>query len=142
VGTPIRQGERGKGVNMWNLNAITPETDKTAHYFFAQAYNFKLDEPWVGNMLAKQITEIFMDDMAMVKAQQKTWTWAGAFRDARPGQGVDRDAWHRRPPDPRGAGQGKSRLVAPPAERNYKHSRSRPLRRWRKRCPSAPRSRS
>lgn len=71
VGTPIRQGERGKGVNMWNLNAITPETEKTAHYFFAQAYNFKLDEPWVGNMLAKQITEIFMDDMAMVKAQQK-----------------------------------------------------------------------
>ena len=71
VGTPIRQGERSKGVNMWNLNAITPETEKTAHYFFAQAYNFKLDEPWVGNMLAKQITEIFMDDMAMVKAQQK-----------------------------------------------------------------------
>jgi phenylpropionate dioxygenase-like ring-hydroxylating dioxygenase large terminal subunit len=71
VGTPVRQGERGQGVNMWNLNAITPETEKTAHYFFAQAYNFKLDEPWVGNMLAKQITEIFMDDMAMVRAQQK-----------------------------------------------------------------------
>jgi vanillate O-demethylase monooxygenase subunit len=71
VGTPIRQGERSKGVNMWNLNAITPETEKTAHYFFAQAYNVKLDEPWVGNMLAKQITEIFMDDMAMVRAQQK-----------------------------------------------------------------------
>jgi vanillate O-demethylase monooxygenase subunit len=71
VGTPIRQGERGKGVNMWNLNAITPETEKTAHYFFAQAYNFKLDEEWIGPMLAKQITDIFMDDMAMVKAQQK-----------------------------------------------------------------------
>jgi vanillate O-demethylase monooxygenase subunit len=70
VGTPVRQGERGKGVNMWNLNAITPETEKTAHYFFAQAYNFRLDEPWVGSMLAKQITDIFMDDMAMVKAQQ------------------------------------------------------------------------
>jgi vanillate O-demethylase monooxygenase subunit len=70
VGTPVRQGERGAGVNMWNLNAITPETDKTAHYFFAQAYNFKLDQRWVGDMLAKQITDIFMDDMAMVKAQQ------------------------------------------------------------------------
>ena len=71
VGTDVRKGERSKGVNMWNLNAITPETEKTAHYFFAQAYNFKLDEAWVGNALAKQITEIFMDDMAMVRAQQK-----------------------------------------------------------------------
>jgi len=71
VGTPIRQGERGKGVNMWNLNAITPETEKSTHYFFAQAYNFKLDQPWVGDMLAKQITDIFQDDLAMVKAQQK-----------------------------------------------------------------------
>jgi vanillate O-demethylase monooxygenase subunit len=71
VGTPVRQGERGKGVNMWNLNAITPETEKTAHYFFAQAYNFKLDQPWIADTLATQITDIFMDDMAMVKAQQR-----------------------------------------------------------------------
>jgi vanillate O-demethylase monooxygenase subunit len=71
VGTAVRAGERGKGVNMWNLNAITPETEKTAHYFFAQAYNFRLHEPWVGEMLAKQIRDIFMEDMAMVKAQQK-----------------------------------------------------------------------
>ncbi|HEY2337397.1 MAG TPA: aromatic ring-hydroxylating dioxygenase subunit alpha [Burkholderiales bacterium] len=71
VGTPVRQGERGKGVNMWNLNAITPETEKTAHYFFAQAYNFKLDQPWIADTLATQITDIFMDDMAMVKAQQQ-----------------------------------------------------------------------
>jgi len=71
VGTPIRQGERGKGVNMWNLNAITPESEKSTHYFFAQAYNFKLDQPWISDMLAKQITDIFQDDLAMVKAQQK-----------------------------------------------------------------------
>jgi phenylpropionate dioxygenase-like ring-hydroxylating dioxygenase large terminal subunit len=71
VGTAVRAGERGKGVNMWNLNAITPETGKTAHYFFAQAYNFRLNEPWVGEMLAKQIRDIFMEDMAMVRAQQK-----------------------------------------------------------------------
>src|SRR6185503_16823348 len=71
VGTPIREGERQVGMNMMNLNAITPETEKTAHYFFAQVYNFRLDEKWIGDMLAKQITDIFMDDMAMVKAQQK-----------------------------------------------------------------------
>ena len=67
----VRGGERSQGVNMWNLNAITPETERTAHYFFAQAYNFKLDQPWVADLLAKQIRDIFMEDMAMVKAQQK-----------------------------------------------------------------------
>ena len=78
VGTPIRQGERGQGVNMWNLNAITPETEKTAHYFFAQAYNFRLEDPSIGPGLAKQITSIFMDDMAMVSAQQKNMDLGGA----------------------------------------------------------------
>jgi phenylpropionate dioxygenase-like ring-hydroxylating dioxygenase large terminal subunit len=64
--------DRGKRwMNMWNLNAITPETEKTAHYFFAQAYNFKLDERWISDMLAKQIRDIFLQDMAMVKAQQQ-----------------------------------------------------------------------
>jgi vanillate O-demethylase monooxygenase subunit len=57
-------------MNMWNLNAITPETDKTAHYFFAQAFNFKLDQKWIADMLAVQVRDIFLEDMAMVKAQQ------------------------------------------------------------------------
>ena len=70
VGTGARQGDRSKGMNMWNLNAITPETEKTAHYFFAQAYNFKLEERWISDMLARQIHDIFLQDMAMVKAQQ------------------------------------------------------------------------
>jgi vanillate O-demethylase monooxygenase subunit len=64
--------DRGsRWMNMWNLNAITPETGKTAHYFFAQAYNFKLGERWISDMLAKQIRDIFLQDMAMVKAQQQ-----------------------------------------------------------------------
>jgi vanillate O-demethylase monooxygenase subunit len=71
VGTAVRQGERGKGVNMWNLNAITPETEKTAHYFFAQAYNFKLEERWVSDMLRTQVHNIFLEDMAIIRAQQQ-----------------------------------------------------------------------
>ena len=74
---PAGAGARQAGVdrgnrwmNMWNLNAITPETQKTAHYFFAQAFNFKLDQRWIADMLAVQIRDIFLEDMAMVKAQQ------------------------------------------------------------------------
>src|SRR5205807_8834759 len=63
--------DRGRRwMNRWNLNAITPETEKTAHYFFAQAYNFKLDQQWISDMLRVQIRDIFLEDMAMVKAQQ------------------------------------------------------------------------
>ena len=56
---------------MWNLNAITPESEKSAHYFFAQAYNFKLDQKWISDMLATQVRDIFLQDMAMLKAQQR-----------------------------------------------------------------------
>ena len=63
--------DRGaRWMNMWNLNAITPETEKTAHYFYAQAYNFKLDQRWVADLVRAQVTKAFLEDMAMIKAQQ------------------------------------------------------------------------
>jgi phenylpropionate dioxygenase-like ring-hydroxylating dioxygenase large terminal subunit len=71
VGTGARQGDRSKGVNMWNLNAITPETEKTTHYFWSQAWNFRLDERWIGDMLKQQIHTIFLEDQAMIRAQQQ-----------------------------------------------------------------------
>jgi vanillate O-demethylase monooxygenase subunit len=70
AGAGARQGDRSKGMNMWNLNAITPETDKTAHYFFAQAYNFKLDQRWVSDLVKSQVVKAFLEDMTMIKAQQ------------------------------------------------------------------------
>jgi len=71
IGTGARQGDRSKGMNMYNLNAITPETGKSAHYFFAQAYNFKLGERWISDMLKTQVHNIFLEDMAMIRAQQQ-----------------------------------------------------------------------
>ena len=70
AGAGAREGDRSKGMNMWNLNAITPETGKTAHYFFAQAYNFKLDQRWVSDLVKSQVVKAFLEDMAMIKAQQ------------------------------------------------------------------------
>jgi vanillate O-demethylase monooxygenase subunit len=70
VGTGARQGDRSRGMNMWNLNAITPETEKTAHYFFAQAYNFKVGEKWLADVVRGQVLKAFLEDMAMIKAQQ------------------------------------------------------------------------
>jgi vanillate O-demethylase monooxygenase subunit len=71
AGTGARQGDRSQGMNMMNLNAITPETDRTAHYFWAQAYNFKLDQRWVADLVRSQVTKAFLEDMALIKAQQQ-----------------------------------------------------------------------
>jgi vanillate O-demethylase monooxygenase subunit len=54
-----------------NLNAITPETEKSAHYFWAQAYNFKLDQAWIADLVRSLVTKAFLQDMAMLKAQQQ-----------------------------------------------------------------------
>jgi phenylpropionate dioxygenase-like ring-hydroxylating dioxygenase large terminal subunit len=70
VGTGARQGDRSQGMNMYNLNAITPETETTAHYFFAQAYNFRLDEKWIAELVRSQVVNAFLEDMTMIKAQQ------------------------------------------------------------------------
>ena len=70
AGSGARQGDRSKGMNMYNLNAITPETARTAHYFWAQAYNFKLDHGWISDLVRSLVTKAFLQDMAMIKAQQ------------------------------------------------------------------------
>ena len=56
---------------MRNLNAITPETEKTCHYFWAQAHNFLIDRPEVTDMLFGQITEAFKQDWEVFENQQK-----------------------------------------------------------------------
>jgi vanillate O-demethylase monooxygenase subunit len=71
AGAGARQGDRSKGMNMYNLNAITPETAGTAHYFWAQAYNFKLDQGWVADLVRASVRKAFLQDMAIIKAQQE-----------------------------------------------------------------------
>ena len=93
AGAGARQGDRSKGMNMWNLNAITPETGKTAHYFFAQAYNFKIDQRWISDMLRAQIKNIFLQDMTMIKRQQINMD-LGASPSSSPGVSLGQDkAW-------------------------------------------------
>jgi vanillate O-demethylase monooxygenase subunit len=55
---------------MRNLNAITPETDKTTHYFWAQAHDFRLDEPWITDLLVANIHEAFLEDLEIIGLQQ------------------------------------------------------------------------
>jgi phenylpropionate dioxygenase-like ring-hydroxylating dioxygenase large terminal subunit len=72
TGTGARDGDRSQGISMRNLNAITPETATTTHYFWAQAHNFKIDDPSVTELIFRQVHTAFMEDLAVIEAQQNT----------------------------------------------------------------------
>ncbi len=71
AGTGARESDRSKEFTMRNLNAITPETDTTTHYFWAQAHNFHVDDPTVTELLYRQVHTAFLEDLAVIGAQQK-----------------------------------------------------------------------
>src|SRR5581483_9635314 len=63
------QGRRVGGIEMRNLNAITPETEATCHYFWAQAHNFQPRNRAVTEMLFQQIHTTFLQDVAIFEKQ-------------------------------------------------------------------------
>ena len=71
AGTGARAGDRSKGVTTWNLNAITPETETTSHYFWAQAQDFAGDDPTVSELDFSLVHSAFQEDLAMIKGQQE-----------------------------------------------------------------------
>ena len=70
AGTGADKGDRSQGFTMRNLNAITPETDKTTHYFWAQAHDFRIDEPWITDLLYQNVHTAFLEDLDIIKKQQ------------------------------------------------------------------------
>lgn len=71
AGTGAREGNRSQGISMRNLNAITPETERTTHYFWAQAHDFKIDRKWMTDLLYQNVHTAFLEDLDIIEAQQK-----------------------------------------------------------------------
>lgn len=69
-GTGAPEGDRSEGVNGFVLNTITPETDKTCHYFWAFARNYHLDEQRRTHELREGVASIFREDETILEAQQ------------------------------------------------------------------------
>ena len=59
------------GIQMRNLNAMTPETETTTHYFWAQAHDFEPHNPEMTEKIFQQIKTAFLQDVAVFTAQQK-----------------------------------------------------------------------
>ena len=63
-------GRDGSGFEFFNLNAITPETDRTSWYFYAHSRNFSLDDREVDEMFRIELRGAFQDDVDIISAQQ------------------------------------------------------------------------
>src|SRR5580704_5635192 len=74
TGTGAPQGERVGGITMRNLNAITPETETTSHYFWGQAHDWDVGNKALTDMLVEQITTAFLEDVSVFEAQQRNMT--------------------------------------------------------------------
>ncbi len=71
TGTGAPEGRFVNGIHMRNLNAITPETEKTSHYFWAQAHDFDVKNEKLTDMIFEQVKTAFLEDKAVFEAQQQ-----------------------------------------------------------------------
>jgi phenylpropionate dioxygenase-like ring-hydroxylating dioxygenase large terminal subunit len=71
TGTGAPEGRRVGGISMRNLNAMTPETETTTHYFYGQTHDFDVKNSKTTEMIMNQITTAFLEDQSIFEAQQK-----------------------------------------------------------------------
>ena len=74
TGTGAPEGRRVGGIHMRNLNAITPETETTTHYFWGQAHDFDVKNAETTEKVFQQIKTAFLEDVAVFTAQQRSMT--------------------------------------------------------------------
>jgi len=70
AGSGAPQGDRSRGVTGHVLNTITPETERSCHYFWAFARNYCLHEQALTHRLREGVAGIFREDERVLEAQQ------------------------------------------------------------------------
>lgn len=65
------QGKREGGMAIRVLHALTPETDKSCHYFFGPMNGFRPADPMATELLFEQIFSTILEDKAFCEAQQE-----------------------------------------------------------------------
>lgn len=71
AGTGAPEGDRSQGVNGFVMNTISPETDRTSHYFWSFQRNYRLESQLITTQLRDGVTRVFGEDEDMLRAQQK-----------------------------------------------------------------------
>ena len=70
TGTGAPEGDRSQGVNGYVLNTMTPETERSSHYFWAFARNYRLDDQRITTLLREGVSGVFGEDEVVLEAQQ------------------------------------------------------------------------
>jgi vanillate O-demethylase monooxygenase subunit len=71
AGTGAEKGNIA-GVRQYrNCQFMTPETRRSTHFFWNYLHNFDLDDPNIALSLCNSLREGFMEDKAIIEAQQK-----------------------------------------------------------------------
>jgi phenylpropionate dioxygenase-like ring-hydroxylating dioxygenase large terminal subunit len=71
------RGMREGGVSMRVFHGLTPETETSCHYFFSTLNGTRPGDPQVTEAVFSEIVKAFLEDQAMVQAQQERLTEFG-----------------------------------------------------------------
>jgi phenylpropionate dioxygenase-like ring-hydroxylating dioxygenase large terminal subunit len=71
TGSGAPQGDRSAGVNGYVLNTITPETERSCHYFWAFVRNYELGDQRITTLIRDGVGGVFAEDEAVLAAQQR-----------------------------------------------------------------------
>lgn len=63
-------GSQGNKITLRNLNIITPETDTTSHYLWAQCHDFDVGNQKTTDMIFNDVRTAFLQDVEIFEAQQ------------------------------------------------------------------------
>ena len=83
VGTGALEGRYELGLNLWVLNAVTPETETTSNYFWASVRCHAIGDTAADHLFLTQVGEAFEEDRRVLEAQQRailehedSWSYA------------------------------------------------------------------
>ena len=71
AGTGAPEGDRSQGIELRSFNLLTPETDRSAFYFYTHVRNFSSMTPDVSEQVKAQFREAFLEDVAVIEAVQR-----------------------------------------------------------------------
>ena len=85
VGAGALEGDYSQGLNLWVMNAMTPETPTTTNYFWASVRAHALGDPAVDALFFAGVSEAFEEDKLVLEAQQRVIdrrgdSWAVALK--------------------------------------------------------------
>jgi vanillate O-demethylase monooxygenase subunit len=66
------EGDRKKGAHGFVIDQMTPSSEDTCWYFWGLTRNFRADDPGFGQRARASQAKVFMEDVELLEAQQKT----------------------------------------------------------------------